>query len=78
MLPLLWQPLSTEAVILVVTAMARFVGWAEELEPDGSLPWGRGGGFSRAQWGSGQPDLVNKATLQAGYFWKMRSVCLLQ
>lgn len=49
MLPLLWQPLSTVAVILLVMLMARWAGRDEGAELGGLLPRGRGGGFSRAQ-----------------------------
>lgn len=49
MLPLLWQPLSTVAVIRLVMLMASWAGRDEEEELGGLLPTGRGGGFSRAQ-----------------------------
>lgn len=54
-LPLLWQPLSTVAVILVVMEMARWEGCREEEEedagPEGGSASGRGGGLSRVQGG---------------------------
>lgn len=49
MLPLLWQPLSTEAVILFVMVMVRLAGSVEGVTLEGLLLWGRGGGFSKAQ-----------------------------
>lgn len=54
MLPLLWQPLSTVALILVVMEMARREGYREEDGPGGGSACGRGGGFSRTQGGAGE------------------------
>lgn len=52
MLPL-WQPLSTVALILVVTEIPSREGYWDEERPEGELARGRGGGFSNTQRGAG-------------------------
>lgn len=48
-LPLLWHPLSTVALILVVIETASRDGYLDEDGPEGGSAIGRGEGFSRAQ-----------------------------
>lgn len=51
MLPL-WQPLSTVALILVVTEIPSRDGYWDEERPEGELASGRGEGFSKTQGGA--------------------------
>jgi len=49
MLPLLWQPLSTVALMRAVMEMVRREEYRDDAEgPDAGSPSGRAGGFSNA------------------------------